>query len=43
MIGTIKAAVFLRGINMGDSATEKFIPKLVDLIMDGRFPVADIV
>jgi aryl-alcohol dehydrogenase len=29
----------VRGVVQGDSIPEKFIPKLVDYIMDGKFPI----
>lgn len=29
----------LRGVVQGDSVPQQFIPKLVDLIMDGKFPI----
>jgi aryl-alcohol dehydrogenase len=29
----------VRGVVQGDSIPQEFIPKLVDLILDGKFPI----
>lgn len=34
-----RRGIMIRGVNQGDSVPQQFIPKLVDLIMDGRFPL----
>lgn len=43
LLGLVGRGITLRGVNMGDSVPHQFIPKLVDLIMDGRFPVEKLV
>lgn len=35
--------IMIRGVVQGDSRPREFIPKLVDLIMDGRFPLQKLV
>jgi Zn-dependent alcohol dehydrogenase len=43
LIAAIGKAITIRGVNMGDSVPKQFIPKLVDLIMDGKFPLQKLV
>jgi len=43
LIAAIGKAIMIRGVNMGDSVPQQFIPKLVDLIMDGKFPLQKLV
>jgi Zn-dependent alcohol dehydrogenase len=43
LIGAVGRGVTIRGINMGDSHPQTFIPKLIDLIMAGRFPLQKLV
>lgn len=35
--------ITIRGVNMGDSVPHQFIPRLVDLIVEGRFPIEKLV
>ena len=37
--GLIGRGITIRGVNMGDSVPHTFIPKLVDLVVAGRFPL----
>jgi aryl-alcohol dehydrogenase len=43
LIGAVGRGVTIRGINMGDSHPQTFIPKLIDLIMAGKFPIQKLV
>jgi aryl-alcohol dehydrogenase len=43
LMGIIGRGVMIRGVNMGDSVPSVFIPKLVDLIMAGKFPIQKLV
>lgn len=43
LIGAIGRGIMIRGVNMGDSVPRTFIPKLVELIMAGRFPLQKLV
>jgi Zn-dependent alcohol dehydrogenase len=43
LIGLMGRGITVRGINMGDSVPQQFIPKLVDLVMEGRFPLQKLV
>jgi Zn-dependent alcohol dehydrogenase len=43
LMGAVGRGVTIRGINMGDSEPHTFIPKLIDLIMDGKFPLQKLV
>jgi aryl-alcohol dehydrogenase len=43
LIAAIGKAIMIRGVNMGDSVPQQFIPKLVELIMAGRFPLQKLV
>jgi aryl-alcohol dehydrogenase len=33
----------IRGVNMGDSNPQLFIPRLVELVMSGEFPIEKLV
>jgi aryl-alcohol dehydrogenase len=35
----VSRGITIRGVSMGDSVPQEFIPRLVDLIIDGTFPV----
>lgn len=39
----LKRGIMIRGVIQGDSLPQEFIPKLVDLIMEGRFPLEKLV
>lgn len=39
----IGRGITVRGVNMGDSVPKSFIPKLIDLVVDGRFPIEKLV
>ena len=39
----IGRGITVRGVNMGDSVPKSFIPRLVDLIVEGRFPIEKLV
>ena len=43
LIAAIGKAIMIRGVNMGDSVPQQFIPKLVELIMAGKFPLQKLV
>jgi aryl-alcohol dehydrogenase len=43
LMGAVGRGVTIRGINMGDSVPKTFIPKLIDLIMAGKFPLQKLV
>lgn len=43
VLDLVGRSITLRGVNMGDSVPKTFIPKLVDLIMAGKFPVQKLV
>jgi aryl-alcohol dehydrogenase len=43
LIGIIGRGITIRGVNMGDSVPKVFIPKLIDLIIAGRFPIQKLV
>lgn len=43
LVGIIGRGITVRGVNMGDSVPHSFIPKLVDLIVEGRFPIEKLV
>jgi aryl-alcohol dehydrogenase len=43
LIAAIGKAIMIRGVNMGDSVPAQFIPKLVDLIVSGQFPLQKLV
>ena len=38
-MSTLQAGRTVRGIIQGDSRPEQFIPRLVDLFVEGRFPI----
>jgi aryl-alcohol dehydrogenase len=35
----VSRGITIRGVSMGDSVPQELIPRLVDLVMDGRFPI----
>lgn len=35
----VSRGITIRGVSMGDSVPQEFIPRLVDLVMDGRFQI----
>jgi aryl-alcohol dehydrogenase len=35
----VSGGITIRGVSMGDSVPQEFIPYLVDLVMEGRFPI----
>ena len=39
----IQEGRIVRGVVQGDSKPQQFIPNLVDLIMDGRFPIGKMI
>lgn len=43
LIGLVGIGARIYGVNEGSSVPQEFIPRLVDLIMDGRFPVEKLV
>ena len=43
LMGIVGRGITIRGINMGDSVPKTFIPKLIDYIMEGRFPLQKLV
>jgi aryl-alcohol dehydrogenase len=43
LFSIIGRGVTIRGVNEGDSVPHSFIPKLVDLIVEGRFPLQKLV
>ncbi len=43
LIAAIGKAIMIRGVNMGDSVPNNSFPKLVDLIMAGKFPLQKLV
>jgi aryl-alcohol dehydrogenase len=43
LIAAIGKAIMIRGVNMGDSVPQQFIPKLVDLVVEGKFPLHKLV
>jgi aryl-alcohol dehydrogenase len=43
LFGIIGRGITVRGVNMGDSVPKRFIPKLVDLVVEGKFPLHKLV
>lgn len=43
LLSLVGRGITVRGVNMGDSVPHSFIPKLVDLIVEGRFPLQKLV
>lgn len=43
LLSLMGRGITIRGVNMGDSVPHDFIPKLVDLIVEGRFPLEKLV
>ena len=43
LMAMIGRGISIRGVNMGDSVPHSFIPKLVDLIVEGKFPLHKLV
>lgn len=43
LIALLGRGITIRGVNMGDSVPKSFIPRLVDLIVEGRFPLQKLV
>lgn len=43
LMGIIGRGATIRGVNMGDSVPAQFIPKLIDLMMAGKFPLQKLV
>lgn len=43
LMGMVGRGATIRGVNMGDSVPRVFIPKLVELIMAGKFPIQKLV
>ena len=43
LMGIVGRGITIRGVNMGDSVPKTFIPKLIDYIMEGRFPLQRLV
>ena len=43
LMGMVGRGVTIRGVNMGDSVPHSFIPMLVDLIVEGKFPLHKLV
>ena len=43
VLDLVGRSITLRGVNMGDSVPKTFIPKLVDLMMAGKFPLQKLV
>ncbi|WP_404400991.1 zinc-binding dehydrogenase [Idiomarina seosinensis] len=39
----LKRGISIRGVTQGDSQPQQFIPQLVELIMEGRFPLQKLV
>jgi aryl-alcohol dehydrogenase len=43
ILALVGKGITLRGVNMGDSVPQVFIPKLIDHMLEGRFPVEKLV
>jgi aryl-alcohol dehydrogenase len=43
LISAIGRGIMIRGVNMGDSVPHVFIPKLIELIIAGKFPLQKLV
>lgn len=43
ILALVGRGITIRGVNMGDSVPKTFIPKLIDLIVAGRFPLEKLV
>src|SRR5690606_5431672 len=43
MLAAIYRGITLRGVIEGDAHPDTFIPRLVDLVIEGRFPLAKLV
>jgi aryl-alcohol dehydrogenase len=43
ILALVGRGITIRGVNMGDSVPKTFIPKLIDLVVEGRFPIEKLV